>query len=57
MNKDCYIILMILTFVLLPLSYYYSEERSLDYEVDIDFNRGSIKKKLSKSCKKTVKSI
>ena len=36
LSKDCFVILLLITFFLLPFNYFYAEEKASDYEIDID---------------------
>ncbi|KRX01434.1 Peptidyl-tRNA hydrolase [Pseudocohnilembus persalinus] len=53
-QRDCFTILLILTFIVLPYTYFYSEERSSDYDIDLDYTESDANEKIISAIKNTV---
>lgn len=50
----CFSILLFMTFFMLPFTYFYSEEKSADYDIDLDYEKTDSKEKIFKALKNTV---
>mmetsp|Transcript_9389 Transcript_9389/g.825 ORF Transcript_9389/g.825 Transcript_9389/m.825 type:complete len:89 (+) Transcript_9389:274-540(+) len=53
----CFSTLLLISFFFLPFSYFYSEERSTDYDIDIDYCKADEQDKIMKAFKNTIFSV